>query len=150
MLLFTDQDEQEEELLLLATEDEKELLDLELDDLKLLDDECELSELKLLPLEQGLLDEIDELLILERQLEEEQAELLGNPLLLQLDEQQEVKLSDQQLHEELDEKENLDELLLDDDDDRLLELLQVEELQLILEYDPQDPDKEDEELDPLP
>ena len=43
MLLFTDQDEQEEELLLLATEDEKELLDLELDDLKLLDDECELS-----------------------------------------------------------------------------------------------------------
>ena len=150
MLLFTDQDEQEEELLLLATEDEKELLDLELEDLKLLDDECELSELKLLPLEQGLLDEIDELLILERQLEEEQAELLGNPLLLQLDEQQEVKLSDQQLHEELDEKENLDELLLDDDDDRLLELLQVEELQLILEYDPQDPDKEDEELDPLP
>ena len=116
MLLFTDQDEQEEELLLLATEDEKELLDLELDDLKLLDDECELSELKLLPLEPGLLDEIDELLILERQLEEEQAELLGNPLLLQLDEQQEVKLSDQQLHEELDEKENLDELLLDDDD----------------------------------
>lgn len=116
MLLFTDQDEQEEELLLLATEDEKELLDLELEDLKLLDDECELSELKLLPLEQGLLDEIDELLILERQLEEEQAELLGNPLLLQLDEQQEVKLSDQQLHEELDEKENLDELLLDDDD----------------------------------
>ena len=116
MLLFTDQDEQEEELLLLATEDEKELLDLELDDLKLLDDECELSELKLLPLEQGLLDEIDELLILERQLEEEQAELLGNPLLLQLDEQQEVKLSDQQLHEELDEKENLEELLLDDDD----------------------------------
>ena len=116
MLLFTDQDEQEEELLLLATEDEKELLDLELDDLKLLDDECELSELKLLPLEQGLLDEIDELLILERQLEEEQAELLGNPLLLQLDEQQEVKLSDQQLHEELDEKENSDELLLDDDD----------------------------------
>ena len=149
MLLFTDQDEQEEELLLLATEDEKELLDLELEDLKLLDDECELSELKLLPLEQGLLDEIDELLILERQLEEEQAELLGNPLLLQLDEQQEVKLSDQQLHEELDEKENLDELLLDDDD-RLLELLQVEELQLILEYDPQDPDNEDEELDPLP
>ena len=149
MLLFTDQDEQEEELLLLATEDEKELLDLELDDLKLLDDECELSELKLLPLEQGLLDEIDELLILERQLEEEQAELLGNPLLLQLDEQQEVKLSDQQLHEELDEKENWDELLLDDDD-RLLELLQVEELQLILEYDPQDPDKGDEELDPLP
>ena len=116
MLLFTDQDEQEEELLLLATEDEKELLDLELEDLKLLDDECELSELKLLPLEQGLLDEIDELLILERQLEEEQAELLGNPLLLQLDEQQEVKLSDQQLHEELDEKENLEELLLDDDD----------------------------------
>ena len=116
MLLFTDQDEQEEELLLLATEDEKELLDLELEDLKLLDDECELSELKLLPLEQGLLDEIDELLILERQLEEEQAELLGNPLLLQLDEQQEVKLSDQQLQEELDEKENLDELLLDDDD----------------------------------
>ena len=149
MLLFTDQDEQEEELLLLATEDEKELLDLELDDLKLLDDECELSELKLLPLEQGLLDEIDELLILERQLEEEQAELLGNPLLLQLDEQQEVKLSDQQLHEELDEKENWEELLLDEDD-RLLELLQVEELQLILEYDPQDPDKEDEELDPLP
>ena len=116
MLLFTDQDEQEEELLLLATEDEKELLDLELEDLKLLDDECELSELKLFPLEQGLLDEIDELLNLERQLEEEQAELLGNPLLLQLDEQQEVKLSDQQLHEELDEKENLDELLLDDDD----------------------------------
>ena len=116
MLLFTDQDEQEEELLLLATEDEKELLDLELEDLKLLDDECELSELKLLPLEPGLLDEIDELLIWERQLEEEQAELLGNPLLLQLDEQQEVKLSDQQLHEELDEKENLDELLLDDDD----------------------------------
>ena len=149
MLLFTDQDEQEEELLLLATEDEKELLDLELEDLKLLDDECELSELKLLPLEQGLLDEIDELLILERQLEEEQAELLGNPLLLQLDEQQEVKLSDQQLHEELDEKENWEELLLDEDD-RLLELLQVEELQLILEYDPQDPDKEDEELDPLP
>ena len=93
--------------------------------MRLLDDECELSELKLLPLEQGLLDEIDELLIWERQLEEEQAELLGNPLLLQLDEQQEVKLSDQQLHEELDEKENLDELLLDDDD-RLLELLQVE------------------------
>ena len=149
MLLFTDQDEQEEELLLLATEDEKELLDLELDDLKLLDDECELSELKLLPLEQGLLDEIDELLILERQLEEEQAELLGNPLLLQLDEQQEVKLSDQQLHEELDEKENWEELLLDEDD-RLLELLQVEELQLTLEYDPQDPDKEGEELDPLP
>ena len=118
-------------------------------EVKLLDDECELSELKLLPLEQGLLDEIDELLILERQLEEEQAELLGNPLLLQLDEQQEVKLSDQQLHEELDEKENLDELLLDDDD-RLLELLQVEELQLTLEYDPQDPDKEGEELDPLP
>ena len=117
--------------------------------MKLLDDECELSELKLLPLEQGLLDEIDELLIWERQLEEEQAELLGNPLLLQLDEQQEVKLSDQQLHEELDEKENWDELLLDDDD-RLLELLQVEELQLTLEYDPQDPDNEDEELDPLP
>ena len=117
--------------------------------MKLLDDECELSELKLLPLEQGLLDEIDELLIWERQLEEEQAELLGNPLLLQLEEQQEVKLSDQQLHEELDEKENWDELLLDDDD-RLLELLQVEELQLTLEYDPQDPDNEDEELDPLP
>ena len=117
--------------------------------MKLLDDECELSELKLLPLEQGLLDEIDELLIWERQLEEEQAELLGNLLLLQLDEQQEVKLSDQQLHEELDDKENSDELLLDDDD-RLLELLQVEELQLILEYDPQDPDNEDEELDPLP
>ena len=122
---------------------------MELDDLRLLDDECELSELKLLPLEQGLLDEIDELLIWERQLEEEQAELLGNLLLLQLDEQQEVKLSDQQLHEELDEKENWDELLLDDDD-RLLELLQVEELQLILEYDLQDPDNEDEELDPLP
>lgn len=122
---------------------------MELDDSKLLDDECELSELKLFPLEQGLLDEIDELLIWERQLEEEQAELLGNPLLLQLEEQQEVKLSDQQLHEELDEKENWDELLLDDDD-RLLELLQVEELQLILEYDPQDPDNEDEELDPLP
>ena len=122
---------------------------MELDDLKLLDDECELSEFKLLPLEQGLLDEIDELLIWERQLEEEQAELLGNPLLLQLEEQQEVKLSDQQLHEELDDKENSDELLLDDDD-RLLELLQVEELQLILEYDPQDPDNEDEELDPLP
>ena len=122
---------------------------MELDDLKLLDDECELSELKLLPLEQGLLDEIDELLIWERQLEEEQAELLGNLLLLQLDEQQEVKLSDQQLHEELDDKENSDELLLDDDD-RLLELLQVEELQLILETDPQDPDNEDEELDPLP
>lgn len=117
--------------------------------MKLLDDECELSELKLLPLEQGLLDEIDELLIWERQLEEEQAELLGNLLLLQLDEQQEVKLSDQQLHEELDDKENSDELLLDDDD-RLLELLQVEELQLILETDPQDPDNEDEELDPLP
>ena len=117
--------------------------------MKLLDDECELSELKLLPVEQGLLDEIDELLIWERQLEEEQAELLGNPLLLQLEEQQEVKLSDQQLHEELDEKENRDELLLDDDD-RLLELLQVEELQLILEYDLQDPDNEDEELDPLP
>ena len=117
--------------------------------MKLLDDECELSELKLLPLEQGLLDEIDELLIWERQLEEEQAELLRNPLLLQLDEQQEVKLSDQQLHEELDDKENSDELLLDDDD-RLLELLQVEELQLILETDPQDPDNEDEELDPLP
>ena len=122
---------------------------MDLDDLRLLDDECELSELKLLPLEQGLLDEIDELLIWERQLEEEQAELLGNPLLLQLEEQQEVKLSDQQLHEELDEKENRDELLLDDDD-RLLELLQVEELQLTLEYDPQDPDNEDEELDPLP
>ena len=125
------------------------MLDLELEDLKLLDDECELSELKLLPLEQGLLDEIEELLIWEMQLEEEQAELLGNPLLLQLDEQHDVKLSDQQLHEELDEKENWDELLLDDDD-RLLELLQVEELQLTLEYDPQDPDNEDEELDPLP
>ena len=36
-----------------------------------------------------------------------------------------------------------------DDEDGLNELLEVDELQLSLEYDPQDLDFDDEELDPL-
>ena len=67
---------------------------------------------------------------------------------LQLDEQQVGLLSDWQLQEELDEKEIFDEQWLDDEDG-LNELLEVDELQLSLEYDPQDLDFDDEELDPL-
>ena len=67
---------------------------------------------------------------------------------LQLDEQQVRLLSDWQLQDELDEKEIFDEQWLDDEDG-LNELLEVDELQLSLEYDPQDLDFDDEELDPL-
>ena len=67
---------------------------------------------------------------------------------LQLDEQQVGLLSDWQLQDELDEKEMFDEQWLDDEDG-LNELLEVDELQLSLEYDPQDLDFDDEELDPL-
>ena len=67
---------------------------------------------------------------------------------LQLDEQQVGLLSDWQLQDELDEKEIFDEQWLDDEDG-LNELLEVDELQLLLEYDPQDLDFDDEELDPL-
>ena len=67
---------------------------------------------------------------------------------LQLDEQQVRLLSDWQLQDELDEKEMFDEQWLDDEDG-LNELLEVDELQLSLEYDPQDLDFDDEELDPL-
>ena len=67
---------------------------------------------------------------------------------LQLDEQQVGLLLDWQLQEELDEKEIFDEQWLDDEDG-LNELLEVDELQLSLEYDPQDLDFDDEELDPL-
>ena len=57
-------------------------------------------------------------------------------------------LSDQQLHEELEDKDILEEHWLDEEDG-LNELLEVDELQLSLEYDPQDLDFDDEELDPL-
>ena len=67
---------------------------------------------------------------------------------LQLDEQQVGLLSDWQLQDELDEKEIFEEQWLDDEDG-LNELLEVDELQLSLEYDPQDLDFDDEELDPL-
>ena len=67
---------------------------------------------------------------------------------LQLDEQHVGLLSDWQLQDELDEKEMFDEQWLDDEDG-LNELLEVDELQLSLEYDPQDLDFDDEELDPL-
>ena len=67
---------------------------------------------------------------------------------LQLDEQQVRLLSDWQLQEELDEKEIFDEQWLDDEDG-LNELLEVDELQLSLEYDPQDLDFEEEEHDSL-
>ena len=67
---------------------------------------------------------------------------------LQLDEQQVGLLSDWQLQDELDEKEIFDEQWLDDEDG-LNELLEVDELQLSLEYDPQDLDFDDEELDAL-
>ena len=67
---------------------------------------------------------------------------------LQLDEQQVRLLLDWQLQDELDEKEIFDEQWLDDEDG-LNELLEVDELQLSLEYDPQDLDFDDEELDPL-
>ena len=67
---------------------------------------------------------------------------------LQLDEQQVRLLSEWQLQDELDEKEMFDEQWLDDEDG-LNELLEVDELQLSLEYDPQDLDFDDEELDPL-
>ena len=67
---------------------------------------------------------------------------------LQLDEQQVGLLLDWQLQEELDEKEICEEQWLDDEDG-LNELLEVDELQLSLEYDPQDLDFDDEELDPL-
>ena len=67
---------------------------------------------------------------------------------LQLDEQHVGLLLDWQLQEELDEKEIFDEQWLDDEDG-LNELLEVDELQLSLEYDPQDLDFDDEELDPL-
>ena len=67
---------------------------------------------------------------------------------LQLDEQQVRLLSEWQLQDELDEKEIFDEQWLDDEDG-LNELLEVDELQLSLEYDPQDLDFDDEELDPL-
>ena len=55
---------------------------------------------------------------------------------------------DWQLQDELDEKEIFEEQWLDDEDG-LNELLEVDELQLSLEYDPQDLDFDDEELDPL-
>ena len=67
---------------------------------------------------------------------------------LQLDEQHVGLLLDWQLQDELDEKEIFDEQWLDDEDG-LNELLEVDELQLSLEYDPQDLDFDDEELDPL-
>ena len=67
---------------------------------------------------------------------------------LQLDEQHVGLLLDWQLQDELDEKEIFDEQWLDDEDG-LNELLEVNELQLSLEYDPQDLDFDDEELDPL-
>ena len=67
---------------------------------------------------------------------------------LQLDEQQVRLLSEWQLQDELDEKEMFDEQWLDDEDG-LNELLEVDELQLSLEYDPQDLDFDDEELDSL-
>ena len=67
---------------------------------------------------------------------------------LQLDEQHVGLLSDWQLQDELDEKEIFDEQWLDDEDG-LNELLEVDKLQLSLEYDPQDLDFDDEELDPL-
>ena len=67
---------------------------------------------------------------------------------LQLDEQHVGLLLDWQLQDELDEKEIFEEQWLDDEDG-LNELLEVDELQLSLEYDPQDLDFDDEELDPL-
>ena len=67
---------------------------------------------------------------------------------LQLDEQHVGLLSEWQLQDELDEKEIFEEQWLDDEDG-LNELLEVDELQLSLEYDPQDLDFDDEELDPL-
>ena len=67
---------------------------------------------------------------------------------LQLDEQHVGLLLDWQLQDELDENEIIDEQWLDDEDG-LNELLEVDELQLSLEYDPQDLDFDDEELDPL-
>lgn len=57
-------------------------------------------------------------------------------------------LSDQQLHEELEDKDILEEHWLDEEN-ALNELLEVDELELSLEYDPQDFDFEDEELDSL-
>ena len=84
---------------------------------------------------------------MEKLLHEELLELELN-VELQLDEQQVRLLSDWQLQDELDEKEIFDEQWLDDEDG-LNELLEVDELQLSLEYDPQDLDFDDEELDPL-
>ena len=43
VLLFTELSEEEEQLLL-SKDEEKELLDVELDDMKLLEDDCELFE----------------------------------------------------------------------------------------------------------
>ena len=57
-------------------------------------------------------------------------------------------LSDQQLHEELEDKDILEEHWLDEENG-LNELLEVDELELSLEYDPQDLDFEDEQLDSL-
>ena len=84
---------------------------------------------------------------MEKLLHEELLELELN-VELQLDEQQVRLLSEWQLQDELDEKEMFDEQWLDDEDG-LNELLEVDELQLSLEYDPQDLDFDDEELDPL-
>ena len=84
---------------------------------------------------------------MEKLLHEELLELELN-VELQLDEQQVRLLSDWQLQDELDEKEIFEEQWLDDEDG-LNELLEVDELQLSLEYDPQDLDFDDEELDPL-
>ena len=84
---------------------------------------------------------------MEKLLHEELLELELN-VELQLDEQHVGLLLDWQLQEELDEKEIFEEQWLDDEDG-LNELLEVDELQLSLEYDPQDLDFDDEELDPL-
>ena len=84
---------------------------------------------------------------MEKLLHEELLELELN-VELQLDEQQVRLLSDWQLQDELDEKEIFEEQWLDDEDG-LNELLEVDELQLSLEYDPQDLDFDDEELDSL-
>ena len=76
MLLFVFHELEEEEQLWLTKEDEKELHDLELDEMKMLEDDWELSDKKLSSLEQQLIEEGEELPILGRQLLEEQEQLL--------------------------------------------------------------------------
>lgn len=76
MLLFVFHELEEEEQLWLTKEDEKELHDLELDEMKMLEDDWELSDKKLSSLEQLLIEESEELPILGRELLEEQEQLL--------------------------------------------------------------------------